>query len=232
MTSAGEQPAAIGEASTSAQLRMAFILRMRERGIADLNLLRALETVPRESFVPRRYSDLAWRDISLPIACGQIMPDPFAVARTIEALALTKEHRVLEIGAGSGYSTAILAQLAGQVVSYERYQTLAVEAQGRLAAAGCTNVELHCGDGFAALTDTDPSAEKFDRILVHLALEDVPQSILLSLNTSGRIVFARQAGLDQQAGLYLRIAGGGSGADKFVAAARLSPPLSGVSEAL
>ena len=97
-----------GEAEArAAQTLMAFLLRMRARGISDVAVLRALETTPRELFVPHRYRDLALRDIALPIPCGQTMPEAWLVARMMEALDLEPRHRLLEIGAGSGYATAM-----------------------------------------------------------------------------------------------------------------------------
>ena len=146
-----------------AQARMAFLLGLRGRGISDIAVLRALEVAPRESFVPRQYADLAWRDIALPIACGQTMPEPWLVARMMESLGVSAAHRVLEIGSGSGYATAILAQLAGEVVSFERYRSLAVEARTRLEALGFSNASIHWDDGLAAAAE----AGRFDRILVH-----------------------------------------------------------------
>ena len=218
-----------GDVSDPAQIRMEFVLRMRERGVANLDVLRALETVPRENFVPRRYSDLAWRDLSLPIACGQVMPEPYVVARMMEALELSEDHEVLEIGAGSGYSTAILARLAGTVVSYERYRTLALEAQGRLAAAGIDNVALHCGDGLAA----DGVEGQFDRIVIHLSLQEIPQQFLSRLKPGGRIVAARPVQAGQEAGLYLvASAGDGSRDEKFVVRVRYPAPETGVAAAL
>src|SRR3954467_14590595 len=112
-------------ASAHAQTTMQFLLRLRERGIAQIGVLRALETIPRETFVPHRHADLAWRDMALPIACGQTMPEPYLVARMVEALGVHPGHRVLEIGTGNGYSAAILSKIASEVVTVERYKTLA-----------------------------------------------------------------------------------------------------------
>ncbi|MCC2098482.1 MAG: methyltransferase domain-containing protein [Hyphomicrobiales bacterium] len=217
------------EASDTDQARMAFILHLRERGIADVNVLRALETVPREKFVPRRYADLAWRDLALPIACGQFMPDPHIVARTMEALALTKSHRVLEIGAGSGYSTAILARLAGRVISFERYRTLALEAQSRLATIGAPNAEVIHGDGLESAAEHGT----FDRIVVHLSLPDGPKNLLDLLSADGRIVFGSPAKDGKEGGLFML----GNAADapdreKLVVPARFPEPIAGRSRAL
>src|SRR5579863_5334214 len=104
------------------------MLRMRARGIQDLALLRALERAPRALFMPQRYGDIAARDIALPIGCGQTAPPPAMVAAMIEALALEPHHDVLEVGAGTGYATALIAQLAREVTTLERCQSLALEA--------------------------------------------------------------------------------------------------------
>ena len=166
---------------------MAFILRLRARGISDVDVLRALETVPRHLFVPHLYADLAWRDVALPIACGQTMPEPFLVGKMMEALAPAPAHRVLEIGSGSGYSAAVLAKLAREVVSYERFRSLAGEASARLGQLGILNARVVHGDGLS------PSADlgAFDRVLMHGAIERAPDEILAVLAENGVVVFAR-----------------------------------------
>lgn len=211
------------------QARMAFVLHLRERGIGDVNVLRALETIPRDQFVPRRYADLAWRHISLPIACGQIMPEPFVVARTMEALGLSKDHRVLELGAGSGYSTAIISRLAGEVVSIERYKTLAVEAEARLQAIGANNVSVIWADGL----DAASRSGSFDRIVVHFSLEMVPADLLSALNSDGRIVYGRAARHENPAGMAMRLAADSAGGnEKFLVPVRVSAPSAGKANAL
>src|SRR5580658_998009 len=112
----------MGEAPThgESEERAQFMLRMRARGVGDLRLLRALERVPRAMFMPQRYADICSRDIALPIGCGQTAPPPSIVAAMIAALDLEPDARVLEVGAGSGYAAALLAQLAGEVIALER----------------------------------------------------------------------------------------------------------------
>ena len=119
-----------GQASDRAQ----FLLRMRQRGVGDVKVLRAMERTPRSFFVAQRYADIAARDIALPIGGGQTAPPPSTTAAMLEALRLEPKHSVLEIGAGSGYAAALLAQLAADVLAMERCQSLAVEAAARLAA--------------------------------------------------------------------------------------------------
>jgi protein-L-isoaspartate(D-aspartate) O-methyltransferase len=174
-------------AAARAEDKAAFMLRLRASGIRDLDLLRALEQVPREMFVPHRFVDLARRDLALPIGCGQTLSEPSLVARMIEALGVLPEHRVLEIGTGSGYATAILAEIAAQVVSIERFQTLAIAARLRLERLGKANVKIIFADGLAI----PPDAGTFDRILMHGRLPDVPPSLVALLAETGRIVMAR-----------------------------------------
>lgn len=149
--------------------RALFTLRMRQRGLSDVRVLRALERTRRSFFVAQRYADIAARDIALPIGGGQTAAPPSTTAAMIEALKIASGQRVLEIGAGSGYGTALLAQIAGEVVSLERCQSLAIEAGARLAAYGLDNVRVLYGDGLA------PSAKetRYERVLVH-ALIDPP----------------------------------------------------------
>src|SRR6476659_6933600 len=110
-----------------AEARIAFLMALRAKGRRDTGGLRAFETVPRSRFVQRRFVDLALRDVALPIACGQSTIAPSLMAEMFVALDLRPEHRVLEVGAGSGYGTAIMARLSGEVVSVERYRSLAIE---------------------------------------------------------------------------------------------------------
>jgi protein-L-isoaspartate(D-aspartate) O-methyltransferase len=163
--------------------RGALLLKLRTQGIRNTDVLRAIETIPREAFVPHQLADLAQRDLPLPIACGQTMSEPSLVARMLEALDVGREHRVLEIGTGSGYVTAILANLARQVVSIDRFHTLAAGARTRLQALGINNAEILCGDGLASAI-----AGPFDRILVHLSLDELAASLTGVLAADGLLV--------------------------------------------
>ncbi|MDH7795586.1 MULTISPECIES: rRNA adenine N-6-methyltransferase family protein [unclassified Beijerinckia] len=173
--------------SATDQARMAFVLRLRGRGISDLRILRALETIPRELFVPHRHVDLAWRDIALPIACGQTMPEPFLVARMLEALKVQPSMRVYEIGTGSGYTTAILANVASEVLSCERYRTLASQSAERLRQLGLENAQIEWRDGLAP----PEGAGQFDRILVHGVMNEIPRQVGGLIHQAGLIVCAR-----------------------------------------
>jgi protein-L-isoaspartate(D-aspartate) O-methyltransferase len=187
-------------ASAAAQSLMAFLLRLRAAGIADTAVLRALETVPREMFAPHRFADLALRDIALPIPCGQIMPEPLFVARAIEALSIEPSHSVLEIGSGSGYTTAILARLAARVVSVEWFEPLAVECAARLRRLGIDNATVLRGDGLALA----PSLGLFDRILLNGAIYGLPDDIAAALAEGGVVVFSRPGEADQGALVAVR----------------------------
>lgn len=162
--------------------RLSFTLKMRERGYRDTALLRAFELAPRESFAPRRYADLARRDIALPLACGQTMTAPLALARLITLAAIEPGCRVLEIGTGSGYATAILAHLAGEVVSVERFRSLAVEARGKLKDFGPGRAEVLHADGLQGL-----GRGLFDRIVIDGRLPSWPQRLIEALAPGGRI---------------------------------------------
>jgi protein-L-isoaspartate(D-aspartate) O-methyltransferase len=164
--------------------RMEFLLTLRRRGISDQAVLRAMDEVPREHFVEQRYSDAAYADQALPIACGQTISQPYVVAYMTEHLAVQPEHGVLEIGTGSGYQAAVLSRLARQVVTIERYRTLAETARTRLKTLGYDNVEVVVGDGFAGVPEKAP----FDRIIVTAAAEDIPQALTEQLAEDGMMV--------------------------------------------
>jgi protein-L-isoaspartate(D-aspartate) O-methyltransferase len=164
--------------------KMMFQLTLRRRGISDQAVLRAMEAVPRETFVDPADRPDAYRDSALGIACGQTISQPFVVAYMTEQMQIQKHHRILEIGTGSGYQAAILARLGGQVVTIERYRTLADSARARLAKLGCDNVEVMLGDGF----DVPPSAGSFDRIMVTAAMEQIPEVLAQRLEPGGILI--------------------------------------------
>ncbi len=129
--------------------RMEFQLALRRRGISDQAVLRAMDEVPREHFVSPELIDSAYADQALPIACGQTISQPYVVAYMTEQLELAPQHHVLEIGTGSGYQAAVLSRLVRDVVSIERYRTLADVARERFKTLGFANVTVTAGDGFA-----------------------------------------------------------------------------------
>jgi len=163
----------------------AFVLSLRARGIRDIRLLRAMELVPREVFAPRRFADLARSDVALPLACGQTMTAPRAVATMLLALGVAEGQRVLEIGTGSGYVSALLARLGGTVLSLERFATLAESAVGHLKAARAEGVRVEIGDGLA-----QRPRERFERILLNGTTGTIPQSLTSLLAPGGRLVGA------------------------------------------
>src|ERR1044071_8852655 len=163
---------------------MEFLLTLRRRGIGDQAVLRAMDEVPRERFVAREAIGNAYADHALPIDCGQTISQPYVVAYMTEQLRVLPHHRVLEIGTGSGYQAAVLSRLAREVVSIERYRTLAEQARGRLAELGYNNVEVIVGDGLAGAAAQAP----FDRIIVTAAAEDVPKALVGQLGGGGIMV--------------------------------------------
>ena len=163
---------------------MKFVLDLRRRGIMDAAVLRAMEEVPREKFVMPAHVHLAYLDRALPIACGQVISQPFLVAYMTEQLEVQPQHRVLEVGTGSGYQAAILSRLAAKVTSVERYRTLADAARIRLKALRYDNVDIIAGDGMEGARDRAP----FDRIIVTAAAEQVPQALVDQLTVSGIMV--------------------------------------------
>jgi protein-L-isoaspartate(D-aspartate) O-methyltransferase len=164
--------------------RMEFLLTLRRRGISDQAVLRAMDEVPRDRFVEPSFAGSAYADRAMPIACGQTISQPYVVAYMTEQLAVRPHHRVLEVGTGSGYQAAVLSRLAREVVSIERYRTLAEEARERLRSLGCDNVEVVVGDGFAGV----PGRAPYDRIIVTAAAEGVPQTLLDQLADDGIMI--------------------------------------------
>jgi protein-L-isoaspartate(D-aspartate) O-methyltransferase len=164
--------------------RMEFQLALRRHGIGDKAVLRAMDEVPREHFVPSAFAESAYADRALPIACGQTISQPYVVAYMTEQLDIAPAHRVLEIGTGSGYQAAVLSRVAREVVSIERYRTLADAARDRLKTLGCDNVTVLAGDGLEGAPDRAP----FDRIMVTAAAETIPQALVAQLAEGGKMI--------------------------------------------
>ena len=164
--------------------KMMFQLTLRRRGISDQAVLRTMEQVPREAFVEKGDVSYAYRDSALGIECGQTISQPFVVAYMTEQLGVQRQHRVLEIGTGSGYQAAILSKLSREVVSIERYRTLADGARKRLAKLGYDNVEVVLGDGY----DISEDFGTFDRIIVTAAMESIPEKLLERLAPGGILI--------------------------------------------
>jgi protein-L-isoaspartate(D-aspartate) O-methyltransferase len=164
--------------------RMEFMLTLRRRGIMDQAVLRAMDQVPREHFVETRFAEAAYADNALPIACGQTISQPYVVAFMTEHLDVKPNHRVLEVGTGSGYQAAVLSRLAREVVTLERYRTLADTARGRLRALGYDNITVLLGDGLSG----EPFRAPYDRILVTAAAETVPPALTEQLAEDGIMI--------------------------------------------
>ncbi len=160
-----------------------LLLRLRTAGIMDKRLFKAFEAVPRQNFVPLIYLDDSYARGAFPIECGQIMTSGDQVAKTLLALELEDKHRVLEIGTGTGYQTALMSHLAGKITSIERYRTLADKARTRLETLSISNVHITHGDG----RDGVPGS-LFDRIIINGALPEAPKMLSDQVASSGMII--------------------------------------------
>jgi protein-L-isoaspartate(D-aspartate) O-methyltransferase len=164
--------------------RARLVEGLRAKGIRDLAVLRAFAETPRHLFVPQAVRHRAYEDAALPIGNGQTISQPFTQARYLETLALTGKERVLEIGTGSGYQTALLAALADQVFTIERVRGLATAAQAALKAAAAGNVSLLVGDGTLGWSAYAP----YHAILVAAGGPEVPQPLVDQLAPGGRMI--------------------------------------------
>jgi protein-L-isoaspartate(D-aspartate) O-methyltransferase len=154
------------------------------RDVEDERVLAAMERVPRELFVPEKLRNRAYEDVALPIGDGQTISQPYMVAKICEALALHGDERVLDVGSGSGYQAAVLAELASEVDTIERIPELAGLARANLVAAGYERVRVHVGDGTRGLLEQAP----FDAIAVGAAAPRMPQRLYDQLEPRGRLV--------------------------------------------
>jgi protein-L-isoaspartate(D-aspartate) O-methyltransferase len=207
--------------------KMMFQLNLRRRGISDQAVLRAMEEIPRDVFVAPADRADAYRDSALGIACGQTISQPFVVAYMTEQLQLQKQHRVLEIGTGSGYQAAILSRLCGHVFTIERYRTLADSARARLEQLGCDNVEVALGDGF----DIPAGAGSFDRIMVTAAMVQIPEGLTQRLEPGGILI--APVGPHQGTQTLVRLVRTGAGLErKALVDVRFVPALPGIAREL
>ena len=158
--------------------------QLRQRGIDNERVLAAMSRVPRHEFVDRRYAAQAYDDNPLPIGEGQTISQPYIVALMLELLDPAPDHVILEIGTGSGYQTALLAELALHVYAIERHPTLAAAAQATLQRLGYTNVNLEIGDGSVGLAGYAP----YDGIIVAAAAPMLPPALFQQLKEGGRMV--------------------------------------------
>ncbi len=161
-----------------------LILRLRRVGVTDARVVHAIEAIPRELFVPAEWRAEAYAERALPIECGQSISAPVIVAMMTAALAVEPQDRVLEIGTGTGYQTAVLARLAAHVFTVDRYRTLVAAAESRFKTLRLTNITARVGDG----TDGWPERAPFDRIVVTAAADDVPQALTEQVRIGGVLV--------------------------------------------
>lgn len=174
----------VGAADGYGGFRSRLLEELRRKGIRDLAVLHAIAEVPRHLFVPESVRHRAYEDAALPLAAGQTISQPWVQARSLELLRLTGRERVLEVGAGSGYQTALLTRLAAAVFAVERLPALAHAARDALAAAGITTVNMMIGDGTLGWRAYAP----FDAILVAAASPDLPGPLIEQLAPGGRMV--------------------------------------------
>jgi len=169
---------------TDAVTRMELVLQLRRRGITDVRVLAAFETVPREMFVPADFAEDAYGDTALPIACGQTISQPFVVAYMTEKLGPDPTKAVLEVGTGSGYQTAILAHLFREVFTVEYHEPLLRAAETRFKALGLKNITATVGDGWQGW----PDGGECERIIVTAAASEIPPRLLDQLAGGGRMI--------------------------------------------
>ena len=166
------------------QKKFQFIFNLRSSGVTNKNLLTAMETISRNSFISHTFQSHAFEDIALPIDCGQTTTQPSIIGIMSQALCVTSRSKILEIGTGSGYQTAILAKLGRRVYSVERYKKLSEAAKQTIESLSIANVTILCNDGTSGLVEQAP----FDRIMVSAAVDDIPQILLNQLKPQGILV--------------------------------------------
>ncbi len=207
--------------------RARLILSLRSQGVSDPAVLGAMEQTPRDLFTPQLFRDRSWEDSALPIACGQTISQPYIVALMTQALGIESRARVLEIGTGSGYQTAVLSRLARLVYTVERYRTLLAEAEARFKTLELGNIITRFGDGGAGWPEQAP----FDRILVTAAAPGEPKALLSQLKPAGVLVAPIGRGPIQT---LKRYAGDGKGGfkEEVLCDVRFVPLLDGVAREL
>ncbi len=215
------------EESTGETRKARLILALRSQGVAEPLVLGAMEKTPRDMFTPDLFQERAWEDSALPIACGQTISQPYIVGLMTQSLKLEPRSRVLEIGTGSGYQTAVLARIARLVYTVERYRTLLAEAEERFRKLGLLNVITRFGDGGEGWPEQAP----FDRILVTAAAPAEPKALLTQLKPSGVLVAPIGKGPVQT---LMRYTGDGKGGFKpeTLCDVRFVPLLDGVAREL
>jgi protein-L-isoaspartate(D-aspartate) O-methyltransferase len=174
--------------------KIELLMALRNQGVRDRRVLEAIETVPREIFIEKIFANRAYDDNALPISCGQTISQPFIVAFMTDRLKLEERHKVLEIGTGSGYQTAILSKLCRRVYTIERYRTLADEAGARFKTLKLLNITQMVGDG----TKGWPGQAPFERILVTAAAKEPPPALLEQLAVGGMMMIPLESAPGRQ----------------------------------
>ncbi|WP_337186135.1 protein-L-isoaspartate(D-aspartate) O-methyltransferase [Phenylobacterium sp.] len=204
-----------------------LVLALRSQGVTEPKVLTAIETTPRPLFTQELFRDRAFEDSALPIACGQTISQPFVVGLMTQALKIDRRDRVLEIGTGSGYQTAILSKLARLVYTVERYRTLMREAEARFRELALTNIITRFGDGGEGWPEQAP----FDRIMVTAAAPDEPTALLAQLKPAGILVAPIGRGPVQVLRRYVGDGQGGFAVEDLIDV-RFVPLLDGVAKEL
>ncbi|MCR4267530.1 protein-L-isoaspartate(D-aspartate) O-methyltransferase [Nitratireductor sp. ZSWI3] len=205
----------------------AFMLRMRARGLVSKELFAAMEATPRGDFVPPEWRSLAWSERMLPIACGESIEGCDLQAQVIEALELSAGHRVLEVGVGSGFTAAVIARLAGRVLTLDRYKTLCAQAQSRWEHLGLSNAVARQADGLEGAAADGP----FDRIVVWAAFDELPRRFVDQLATGG--IMIAPIGPGEEVQTMVKLTKVGSRFERVdLASVRLQPLTKGVAEAI
>ncbi len=159
-----------------------LVLALRQAGVTDHRVTEALEKTPRDAFVPRPFADSAWENVELPIDCGQTMTRPVTVGVMLQALGVSREHMVLEVGTGSGYGAGVLSRLGRRVYAIDRYRTLVDKARHAIEGLGVSSrVEVRLADGLMGW----PEAAPFDRIVLMGAVKELPEEIARQLAVGG-----------------------------------------------
>ena len=177
-----------------------LIMELRGQGITDTDALSAIEKVPRDLFVPPAFRERAYENIALPIAQGQTISQPYIVAYMTQMLQVGRRMKVLEVGTGSGYQAAVLAQLCRRVYTVDRYRTLVQEADRRFAEIGLSNITTRIGDGMKGWPEQAP----FDRIMVTAAGAMIPQALIDQLSPDGIMIAPVGRSAGEQALFRLR----------------------------
>ncbi len=181
---AGSMHSLLAQDANEPERRQMVATQIRERGVSDTRVLAAMEKVPRQEFVPSGLRALAYQDCPLPIGHGQTISQPYIVALMTELLGINSRSRVLEIGTGSGYQAAVLAEVAADVYTIELVEPLARKAGETLARLGYHNVHAKAGDGYQGW----PEAAPFDAIIVTCAPENIPSELVEQLKEGGKLV--------------------------------------------